>query len=412
MIATVTKTNYIGEITAPPSKSVAHRLIISASLKHGKTVVDNIGSSVDVMATIGCMRSLGANITVTNNSATVIGIETPLDNAILNAEESGSTLRFLLPVVSALGVNALFVGKGKLPLRPNAALNKVLNQNGAKVEGLSVKGKLKSGVFNIDASVSSQYITGLLLALPLLNGDSQIILNGNAVSKDYIEITKNILTISNIKFSQTENCFTVYGNQTYFLPDYVKVEGDWSSASFGLVAGALGKKVKVTGLNVNSKQGDKIILDVIKSTGAEIFVSGDSVTATGGNKTAFTVNLENAPDLAPILSVLATGCKGESRLYGVERLRIKESDRLTAILNMLAVAGVNASYNGEYISVIGGQINSGEFNGEFDHRMVMSATILAGLAQGQSTVSTAQAVEKSYPQFFNDYKKIGGKVNV
>ncbi len=408
----ISKSNYCGEVNAVPSKSYAHRLIISACLKKGRTKIIGVGKSEDVVATARCMNSLGANVVLEDGNAIVTGIEKINKGAVLDAGESGSTLRFLLPIVTALGADVTFTGRGKLLSRPNDALVKTLVANGGMVEGVKAFGKLKSGVYEIDATISSQYITGLLFALPLLEGNSRIVFLGNPVSKNYLDITKEVLIQSGIKFVEEENGYTVYGNQSYNLPDLLTCEGDWSSAGFMLVAGAIGGEVTVNGLNLQSSQGDKLVIDVLKAFGASVDCKKERITVSKAECRPFNVNLENAPDLAPILCVLAVFGKGESRLYGVERLKIKESDRIEAILDTLTNAGIDARYNGEYISVVGNAPKSATFRGYNDHRIVMSALILGGLAEGESVVTDGEAVNKSYPTFYEDLLKIGGKFNV
>lgn len=412
MVVEVSKSEYFGKVIAVPSKSYAHRLLISASLKKGKTVIKNVGESLDVLATVNCLNSLGAKISLKKGNAIVYGIEKPNDNAILDAGESGSTLRFLLPIVCALGVKAEFQGRGRLLKRPNDKLIETLNTNGSLVEGVTTNGKLLPGVYKLDASISSQYVSGLLLALPLLDGDSELVLEGNIVSKNYIDITLEVLRLSGIKVIKTENGFKIKGNQEYRLQKVVKCENDWSSACFPLVAGAIGKKVTVQGLNLTSVQGDKTILEVLKDTGARVKLSKNKVIVFGGEKKGFSVNIEHAPDLAPVLSVLASDCNGESKIFGVERLKIKESDRIKAILETLNKAGIQASYNGEYLKIIGNEPKRADYDGFNDHRIVMSAVLLSSLAGGVSTVSDANAVDKSYPSFYKDIRRLGGKYNV
>ena len=412
MIVKVNKSLFKGEVEASPSKSYAHRLLISASLKKGETIIYNVGDSEDVIATVRCINALGGNVLLKEGNAFVKGITKLNNNVVLDAGESGSTLRFLLPIVVALGVKAEFMGKGKLLDRPNDALIKTLNANGGKIEKVKVDGKLNSGVYEIDASISSQYLTGLLFALPLLNGDSKIVFKSAPVSKSYLDITKEVLTLSDISFNEEEFSFAIKGNQKYSLPDEVVCEGDFSSASFMLTCGALGKSVTVKNLNLNSNQGDKIVIEILRKAGAKISVNGKDITAKKGELKAFDCNLENAPDLAPILSTLAVFCKGESKLYGVERLRIKESDRLLAIIDNLQKAKIKAEYNGEYLSIIGGVPKTCEFNGYNDHRIVMASVILAGLIDGGATVTNGNAVSKSYTNFYKDFDRIGGKTNV
>ena len=408
----VEKSVYNGSVNGVPSKSYAHRLLIASALKKGKTIINNIGNSKDVLATISCLNSLGASIICENGRAVVVGIKKPIEDCTFNAFESGSTLRFLIPIASAILNKSTFTGTKKLLSRPNEALYKTLRENGATIDGQVIRGKIKSGKYYMDASISSQYVTGLLFALPLLDGDSQIILENNVVSKNYLDITLEVLDLAKIKYEKTKDGFIVYGNQEYKLADELFCENDWSSASFMLVAGAIGKSVSVDNINISSSQGDKVIIDILKEVGANVSVDKNCIKVSNAKKRAFSVNIENAPDLAPVLSVLAVDCEGESRLYGVERLKIKESDRILAILNMLKSAKIECDYNGEYIKIKGGKPKGAIFNGENDHRIVMSAVLLAGLCEEESTVTYMEAVNKSYPTFFDDYKKIGGKTNV
>lgn len=412
MIAEIFGSNYHGEVKAVPSKSYAHRLLISAALSKTNSIIKNVGNSKDVLATVDCLNKLGAKITLSGGDAFVSGIESVPEKVILCAGESGSTLRFLLPIVAALNVNATFTGEGELLNRPNDALFEVLKKRGVEVSGYTLNGQLTYGRFEIDATISSQYITGLLFALPLLKGDSEIILKGKAVSSNYLDITLEILDLANVKIEKTESGYYVKGNQTYIMPDVVGCEGDWSSAAFMLVSGAFGKGVTVNGLNLNSLQGDKLVLEVLKNAGATVKCENGNVGVYGGKLKGFSVNLENAPDLAPILSVLAAGINDTSKISGISRLKIKESDRLSGILEMLKSGGVEAFSDGESITIKGGEIKSGNYLGNNDHRMVMSECILAGLSGGKSTVTDVEAVSKSYPNFFKDYEAIGGKFNV
>ena len=412
MNAIVNKTEYFGKTLAVPSKSSAHRLLIAAALTPGKTVVEGIGESEDVVATISCLTALGARIERENGSAVVFGIEKVKTGGVLNAGESGSTLRFLLPVAAALGAECVFEGKGRLFDRPNRSLLDAMNARGARTDGKRIEGVMTSGDYPIDATVSSQYISGLLFALPLLKGDSRILLEGCAVSKNYIEMTLEVLALAGIKTKKTTEGFFVPGGQTYRMPDKVRCDGDWSSAAVMLVAGAVGKGVGVKGLRMDSLQGDKRIVDVLKTTGADVAVEGDTVTVKKGGDKPFEADIEEVPDLAPILAVLASSLKGKSRLKNVHRLTIKESDRLDAVCKMLSVSGIGFTKEEDDLLIEGGAPCGGAFDGRADHRMVMSAVILAGICSGSSVVSCAEAVKKSYPSFFEDYKKIGGDFHV
>ena len=401
-----------GEVFAPPSKSVAHRLLILAGLKNGKTTVRNIGRSADVIATCNCLRALGAEVVIGDNFATVVGISQVKRGAMLDCNESGSTLRFLLPVAGALGANATFLGSQRLLSRPCGELIDEMERHGVLSNGWSFEGRLEGGEFNIDATVSSQFITGLLLALPILKDDSKINLNGKVVSKDYINITLSTLEKAGVVYQKLGNSIIIKGNQGINLPDEVTVEGDWSGASFPLVLGAINGKVTVRGLDINSCQGDKEILAVLKKAGAEVEIIGDKITVSGERLKAFSHDFDGIPDLAPICAVLAGACEGESVLSGIERLRIKESDRVLTTVQMLSGAGIFAEERDGKIAVRGGKADGCTFDGANDHRIVMSSAVLGSVAGGESVIIGSEAVRKSYPEFFEDFITLGGSIDV
>ena len=412
MKVAVTKSVFDGAVSAVPSKSQAHRLLIAAGLKKGSTAVRNVGRSDDVLATCACLEALGATIENKNGDAFVRGITSVKKGGVLPAGESGSTLRFLLPVAAALGAECSFSGKGRLLSRPVASLTEALQDNGVETDGIVVRGKARAGRYVIDATVSSQYITGLLFALPLLDGDSTLEPVGEAVSKKYVEMTEEVLKKANIETQTVDIGYYIRGNQQYNLPDEVVCEGDWSSAAFMLVAGAVGRRVAVSGLNTCSLQGDSAILGILRQTGATVCEEGNAVEVIGGAEKPFDVDIENIPDLAPVLAVLAATLKGESVLRNVGRLRITESDRLQAIEEMLTVAGIGWQEKDNTLVIWGGIPHGGDFDGKNDHRMVMASCLLASLCDQRSTVSYAEAVNKSYPSFYEDLTKIGGNFYV
>lgn len=401
-----------GKIVAPPSKSVAHRILICSALSSGETMIKNVGSSADVIATCSCLRALGAEIEIRDGSALVKGIDSVIKGGVLDCNESGSTLRFLMPVACALGADATFTGSKKLLSRPSNSLKDELSNHGINVDGWSLTGQLKSGKFNIDASVSSQYVTGLLLALPTLDGDSQIVLQGEIASKDYIEITLSVLEKFNIKYEKSGNSIFICGNQRFISPKTLVVEGDWSGVAFPLVLGAIGGEVTVCGLDLKSRQGDKQILEVLKKFGAKVETFNDEVKVSKDKTIAFLQDFNAIPDLAPVCSVLAACAKGQSVFTGIERLKIKESDRVKTTLDMLKVAGVSASEENGKMYINGGKIHGAVFSGANDHRIVMSSAILASVAECESRILGADAIGKSYPEFFQDYGLLGGKVDV
>lgn len=412
MIVKITPFTACGQIVAPPSKSVAHRLLIASALKKGVTVIKNVGDSADVIATCNCLNSLGAKVSIKDGNATVEGIGSVSKGKILDCNESGSTLRFLLSVSCALFANATFTGSAKLLSRPNDALLSELKNHGISVDKWTLSGQLKGGRFFIDAAISSQYITGLLLALPILKEDSEIVLQGKVVSKDYINITLSVLEKAGVQYQKSGNSIIIKGNQEYLLPDEVVCEGDWSGSAFPLVLGAIGGEVSIKGLDENSRQGDKEILSILKKAGADVKVDDDLITVRRGSLKAFKQDFDNIPDLAPVCAVLASACEGESVFTGVERLKIKESDRIQTTLAVLHSAGIYATVKDGKIIITGGKAQGGVFDGANDHRIVMASAVISSIANGQSVINGSQAIVKSYPDFFKDYKKLGGNADV
>jgi len=400
----IIKSNLTGEVSAISSKSYAHRLMIAAFLT-GVGKVNGVTFSDDIQATVNVLKSFGGNIERNGNEYIFNGAR-EVNKAVADCIESGSTLRFCIPLALALGIETEFIGSKRLLSRPNQPLFDCLILHGAEIDGYRVKGKLVPGRYVVDGTVSSQYITGLLTALPILNGDSEIVISGAAVSAGYIDITLDVLKRAGIKVERTAYGFYVYGNQKYNLPS-CSVPGDWSNAAFFLSAGALpDNEITVKGLT-DDRQGDKKIIDCLKKFGAEMCFS-DGVTVKSGEHKPLDIDLTDIPDLAPILSVLCASADGKSVLRNVGRLKIKESDRLSAIMKNLSKAGVESYCEGDDLIICGtGKTEYGIFNGYNDHRMVMSAAILASISGGE--INGEEAVRKSYPDFFKDYKKVGGK---
>lgn len=384
-----------GIVEAIPSKSYVHRISICNFLA-GKTEFCNCGEffSNDVTATINCLSALRRG-------------ETRLD-----AGESGSTLRFLLPLLSAIGGEYQITGHGKLMERPNQELFSALNQHGVKAEQtdcIKISGKLTSGEFYLRGDISSQYVSGLLMALPTLDGDSKIILTTSLVSEPYVDITLQVLKAYGIEITRFENGFNVKGNQKYrgeLLP-----EGDWSNSAFFLVLGAIAGKISVQGLNLNSVQGDKKIMDVLKSAGAKISLNDGLITTEKSALNGFTLDAENCPDLVPISAVLASFASGKTVIKNVSRLKIKESDRIESTIKMLDAFNVKAEYVDGDMVVYGGKTIAGEIDSFNDHRITMSSAVMATATDCESILYRADAVNKSYPEFFVHLTKVGGIVN-
>ena len=393
MIAKIEKSKIFGKIDAIPSKSYAHRIAICNFLA-GNVPSGKSGdfTSKDIEATERCLKDVNAG------------------KYEVDCGESGSTLRFLLPLLSARGGEYTFIGHGKLMQRPNDELFSVLREHNISIEkqeNIKISGKLTSGDFRLRGDISSQYVSGLLMALPTLDGDSTITLTTPLSSAAYVDITLEVLKAFNIKIEKTDNGYFIKGGQKFsgdILP-----EGDWSNAAFFLVAGAIGKEVEVYGLNPDSVQGDKAILNVLDNAGAKVEIDGDSIKVKASELKGFCMDAENCPDLVPIVAVLAAVAKGESVIKNVERLKIKESDRIESTINTLKAFGVKAEYKDNSLVVYGSTPVGGTVDSYNDHRIVMAASVLASVSDGVTIINGAEAVQKSYPDFFADFIKLGGE---
>ena len=323
-----------GSVVAPPSKSLAHRLLIAAALKNGRTVIKNVGYSADVTRTCDCLTALGAKITVENGNAVVYGIQNSAANDffgekdfILNAGESGSTLRFLMPVAAALGIRAEFICDSGLLCRPIDEMINVLSAHGEKIEktnrGYLLSGKIHPGKFVIDGTVSSQFASGIAFALPLLSGESTLEITGKLSSESYFDMTLNVLGQSVIKFKKTGYKSIIFNKSDYCLPDETVVPGDFSSAAFILALGALGGDVTVSGLSKHDSggQGDEKIVDLLRRFGAEITVGNDFIRVARKAINSIEADFSDTPDLAPVVCALAAFAQGKSVFRGVERLK-------------------------------------------------------------------------------------------
>ena len=405
----ITPAKLIGKVNAPSSKSFSHRMIIAAALANGVSEISNINPSADIDATVRAMTALGAKIICDGSVYTIKGIENPSLNAIIDCGESGSTLRFIIPIAAALGCGTEFLGSGKLPTRPIMPYKRELSKKGINfihTDGImpfSINGKLEGGDFYFEGDISSQFITGLLYALPLCNEDSRIILTSPLESKPYVDMTIASLEKFGIKITETvvENGCLIYnvsGNQKY-TPAECHVEGDYSQAAFFYTANALGSEIVIVNLNENSVQGDKKILEIIEKIGYN----------KGSNYLPFTIDAADIPDIVPILTVLGCFTDGESKIVNAKRLKIKESDRLTAIANAVNAIGGNVIAGDDFLKISPiKKFHGGFINGCNDHRIVMSAAIASTMADECITISDCEAVSKSYPGFWDDFKSLGG----
>lgn len=404
-----------GTVTAPPSKSDVHRAVICAALSGGVCTISPVALSEDIKATISCVEALGATTRLQGSVLTVDGSGVfKAKEAVLDCGESGSTLRFLIPIAAAGGVNAVFHGRGRLPERPIGIYTEALPQKGVvcQTEGglpLTIGGQLKSGVFRLPGDVSSQFISGLLFALPLLRGDSDIVLTSPVQSKGYINMTIRTMEHFGIEVDATDTGWHVRGQQHYIPSDY-RTDGDWSQAAFYMVAGAVSGSVTVNGVNTDSAQGDRHIAAILREFGAEVIQDADRVTVRQSPLHAITIDARHIPDLVPVLAVCAAFAKGTTKIINAQRLRLKESDRLQTTAALLNALGGKVRELPDGLEIDGvPKLTGGTAEGCNDHRIVMAAAVCAAGCDGTITCTDALSVNKSYPAFFDDYNSVGGR---
>ncbi len=381
-----------GEITAIPSKSQAHRLLICAAFADGPTVLDCPQTNRDIEATADCLRALGAKILHSDTGYTVYPMEQIPQTAVLPCGESGSTLRFMLPIVGALGVDTIFEMEARLPQRPLSPLWEEMERMGCSLtrptaNTLRCRGKLKGGEYVINGGVSSQFITGLLFAGVLLQEDCRIRVTGALESAPYVTMTQNALAL----FGADTRDFVIPGGQTLRSPGSVTIEGDWSNGAFFLAAQTLGSNLEVLNLDPHSPQGDRAVAEWLPRL----------------RQAHCTVDATDIPDLVPILSVVAGAYHG-AVFTGIRRLRLKETDRVETVCAMLKALGAQATATEDTLSVTPASYQGGTIDATADHRIAMSAAIAATVAQGPVTVINAHSVEKSYPSFWAEYRRLGG----
>lgn len=403
-----------GTITAPPSKSDVHRAVICAALSGGMCTISPVALSEDIRATIGCVRALGAAAELNGNVLTVDGSRlAEQTQPTLDCGESGSTLRFLIPVAAALGAETTFTGHGRLPERPLGVYTEVLPKAGVRCESegglpLTVSGRLKSGVFRVPGDVSSQFISGLLFALPLLRGDSDIVLTTPVQSVGYINMTIRTMERFGIEVDATDTGWHVRGQQRYIPSDY-RTDGDWSQAAFYMAAGAVNGAITVEGVNTDSAQGDRKIAALLREFGADVIQDATRVTVKKSVMHGITIDAKHIPDLVPALAVCGAYAQGTTRIMNAARLRLKESDRLQTTAALLNALGGKVRELPDGLEIEGGALWGGFANGCNDHRIVMAAAACAAGCAEDIMCTDAYSVNKSYPDFYRDYNSIGGK---
>lgn len=404
--------NVKDHVSAISSKSEAHRALICAALSQNKTCVICSDTNDDINATVNCLNALGADIERVDNGFTVTPIADAIDGACLDCNESGSTLRFLLPLVSALGVNCSFIMRGRLASRPLSPLYELLSDNGVSLSEqgaspLSLGGRLNSGSYALPADVSSQFISGLLFALSLTRGDSQLYLQGNVESAPYIEMTLNTLLTfgADIKFDKVDNIFYIKGKERLTSPSVFTVGGDWSNAAFFLSAGAIGKHpVTVSGLDIGSVQGDRAVIDILKKMGADIHISGGEITVSPSHLNGIDLDASNIPDLVPILAVVASVASSETRIYNASRLKLKESDRIESVCSFLSSLGADITPTPDGMIIHGkSSLSGGAVDSFNDHRIAMSAAVASLVCDNPVKISRFEAINKSYPSFLDGF---------
>lgn len=407
-----------GKISAIASKSVAHRLLICASFTNKPSTIRCEQINDDIIATVKCLSALGAKITRNDVFYKVTPIKNINKNAILNCNESGSTLRFLLPICAALDGNFTFKMQGRLPSRPLSPLKELLEENGITInrpteDTLAISGKLSGNEFKIAGNVSSQFISGLLFALSISNSKESktVKITTNIESEPYINLTLDALSTFGINIKKIENCFSIPENSLLIAPKALNVEGDWSNAAFPLALGIIGKGVvSIENLFSLSKQGDKEIIEILRAFGGKIEESNNCFTAYPSKLHGIDINAENIPDLVPILATVASVAEGTTVIHGASRLRLKESDRLTAISSVLSNLGAEIRQTDDGLIIKGKENLCGGCADSFgDHRIAMSVAVAATVSTHATTITRADAVNKSYPDFWRDMSALGVK---
>ena len=398
-----------GCVTVPASKSQAHRLLICAALGERETLLRCDGISADIAATARCLSALGAEIGETGEGLSVRPIrERPAAETALLCGESGSTLRFLIPLLGALGQTGVFRMEGKLPSRPLSPLKELCCAMGMSIaqEGALLRcgGRLRPGEYVLPGNISSQFVSGLLMALPLLPGESRLTVTGTVESADYIAMTEDALEKSGIRFEKRGWDYVIPGDQTPRLPETLTVERDWSSAAFFLCLGALSPAgIMARDMDLASRQGDKRVLDLLRAFGAEVWEGPEGIAVRRGALRGQAVDAAQIPDLVPVLSVVAAAAEGETGIYNAGRLRLKESDRLQTTAAMLRALGGEVRETEDGLIIRGKpRLSGGRADAAGDHRIAMSAAVAAAVSEESVTVAGAECVNKSYPRFWED----------
>lgn len=425
-----------GELTIPPSKSFAHRALICAALSKGKSIINNIELSDDIKATLEAVKSFGTVSKVGDMSIEIEGIrknageeiETDNDLHVIDCNESGSTLRFMIPIAAVLGYKCRFEMSGNLGKRPLDVYYDIFDKNGVKYEKgenyLEIDGKLGAGEYDIPGNISSQFITGMLFALSMLEDDSVINILDNIESKSYIDITLASLKDFGIEIEHDNyRKFRIKGNQKYKCKgentdsNEYTVEGDFSQGAFFLCADAIGNNVNVKGLRKGSIQGDKATVNILERMGCErVYDECDDIKMKVNSLNSTIIDATDCPDIIPVLSVCAAFANGTTEIVNAKRLRIKECDRLSAINEELSKLGANIEEREDSLIIHGNgnkKLKGGcEVWSHKDHRICMMLSIASTICEEEIVIKDAECISKSYPRFFEDFERLGGCVEV
>ncbi len=404
-----------GSITPPASKSLLHRSIICACMAKGESTIKNVIYSKDVEATLRAFESLGVKVIRDRNQIIIIsdGYDSFTEDVSIDCNESGSTIRFLIPVLSN-NKNAYFKGKSSLISRPMNIYEDIFNHQGLlfkrHTDYIETKGRISSGYYQIPGDISSQFISGLLFILPVLDGDSIIEITGNFESSSYVDMTVKILNEFGIKVEKIGPKFFVQGNQKY-QNSSVKVESDYSQLAFFAVLGIVNNDIEIRNISSDSLQPDKQILAIIEQMGGLIEQLDDSLYIHRSQTTGITIDLSQCPDIGPILGVLAACSNGTTNIINAKRLVIKESNRLLSTYEVLKEFGVDVLMSEDSLTIHGSmQLNANELDSFNDHRMAMSIAIAATIASSPIIINRAEAIEKSYPTFYQDLASLGVRI--
>lgn len=404
-----------GQISAPVSKSALHRQLICASLSDSESRISLNHPCDDIQTTIDCLNALGAEIApVDSRSFNVTPITRKVSDCHtdLYCKESGSTLRFLLPLTIALGKKVRIHMSDRLAERPMYPLIEVLTNHGAEIKkkgtSLICQGQLDAGIYTIPGNISSQYISGLLFALPLLENDSRLIITETIESEPYINLTEQYLLKSGIRFKKDNNQYEIPGKQAYCISGAYTVEKDWSNAAIFLCMGAFSPTgITLKGPDPHSVQGDRKILDILTQFGARVKITADHISVCKGHLTGQIIDAKNIPDLIPAISVLAAGSKGTTQIINAQRLRMKESDRIKSTAAMLSALGAEIRETSDGLLINGKEkLKGGQCQSANDHRIAMAAAIAACISDNAVVIKDAEAVSKSYPDFWDDIRRL------